>query len=63
RLEKEQGTIAEGMRADLVLLEANPLDDIKNTQSIHAVVLNGKLLERAALDELLSKAELTAGKK
>lgn len=63
RLEKEQGAIAKGMRADLVLLEANPLDDIKNTQGIHAVVLNGKLLNRSDLDELLTKAEQTAGKK
>jgi len=63
RLEKEQGTVAEGMRSDLVLLEANPLDDIANTRKIHAVVLNGKLLDRAAIDELLRKAEQTAGKK
>jgi hypothetical protein len=51
----EQGTIAPGKRADLVLLNANPLDDIRNTQKIDAVVVNGKLLNRADLDALLAK--------
>jgi hypothetical protein len=36
-----------------VLLDANPLDDIRNTTRIHAVVSNGKLLRRADLDALL----------
>jgi len=49
----EQGIIATGKRADLVLLDANPLDNIHNTQKIHAVLLNGKLFERNDLDALL----------
>jgi Amidohydrolase family len=49
----DQGTIAAGQRADLVLLDGNPLQDIRNTQQIRAVVLNGKLLERRDLDALL----------
>jgi hypothetical protein len=52
----EQGTIAVGQRADLVLLDADPLPDIRNTQRIRAVVLNGKLLERGDLDALLDSA-------
>jgi imidazolonepropionase-like amidohydrolase len=52
----EQGRIAAGQRADLVLLDADPLRDIRNTQQIHAVVLNGKLLERSELDALLAAA-------
>ncbi len=52
-----QGTIAAGKNADLVLLDANPLDDIHNTQKIRAVVVRGKLLDRAALDQLLADAE------
>jgi hypothetical protein len=42
----DQGTIKAGKRADLVLLDANPLDDTHNTQQIRAVILNGKLLTR-----------------
>ena len=45
--------IEPGRRADLLLLSANPLEDIANTRSIDAVVLNGGLLDRTRLDELL----------
>jgi len=50
------GTVERGKIADLVLLEANPLSDIRHTQKINAVVVNGRLLDRTALDELLAKA-------
>jgi len=52
-----QGTIAVGKNADLVLLDANPLDNIHNTRKIRAVILRGKLLDRPALDQLLSDVE------
>lgn len=52
-----QGTIELGKSADLLLLDANPLDDIQNTQKIRAVILRGKLLDRNSLDELLTKEE------
>ena len=51
------GTVAAGRLADLVLLDANPLEDITNVARIHAVVLNGRVLDRAALDALLRKVE------
>jgi Amidohydrolase family len=57
---QEFGTLEEGKRADLVLLDANPLEAISNTQKIYAVVVNGRLLDRAALDALLAQAEATA---
>jgi imidazolonepropionase-like amidohydrolase len=41
----------------LVLLNADPLADIHNTQKIYAVILRGRLLGRAALDEMLSSEE------
>ena len=51
------GVIAKGMRADLVLLKSNPLEDIRNTRDIHAVVVGGKLLNRATLDQMLKSLE------
>ncbi len=53
----EQGTIQAGKRADLVLLDADPLDDIRNTEKIAAVLIKGKLLSRGDLDRLLLAAE------
>jgi imidazolonepropionase-like amidohydrolase len=50
------GSIALGKRADLVLLDENPLGKISNTERIRAVVLDGRLLHRADLDGLLSGA-------
>ncbi len=50
----EQGTVAPGKRADLVLLNANPLDDIHNTQKIDAVLVDGKYLSRSDLDAMLA---------
>ncbi len=59
---QQQGTIAPGQRADLVLLDANPLQNIHNTEKIQAVFLKGKLLDRAALEALLEKAAQFAAK-
>lgn len=49
------GSIEAGKFADLVLLDANPLEDIRNTQEIRAVVADGKLYRRAELEQLLAK--------
>lgn len=51
------GTVAAGKLADLVLLDANPLDDIRNTRLIHAVVADGRLFRRAELDRLIANAK------
>jgi imidazolonepropionase-like amidohydrolase len=56
-MENELGTIEKGKLADLVLLDANPLDDIRNTQKIAAVVANGRYFSRADLDKLLAAVE------
>jgi hypothetical protein len=48
------GTIEKGKLADLVLLDANPLDDIRNTQKIAAVIVNGRYLSRHDLDKMLA---------
>ena len=52
-LNESIGSIATGKRADLLLLDGNPLSDISQTQRIRAVVLDGRLLLRADLDRLL----------
>lgn len=52
----EAGQIRAGQRADLVLLDANPLEDISNTRRIAGVVLLGRALDRADLDALLENA-------
>jgi imidazolonepropionase-like amidohydrolase len=57
RREKELGTIEVGKLADLVLLDANPLEDISNTRKINAVVANGRLLQRRDLDKLLQEVK------
>ena len=54
------GTVEKGKLADLVLLDANPLDSIDNTRKISAVVVNGHFLDRAVLDWLLAKVEAAA---
>lgn len=59
-LEDSIGTIAPGKYADMVLLEANPLDDITNTQKIAAVIVNGRYLSRAGLDKMLAGVEEAA---
>ena len=52
-MEKDLGTIEKGKVANLVLLDADPVSDIRNTQKIDSVVLKGKLLTRTDLDKLL----------
>jgi len=58
--DKELGTIEAGHAADLVLLSANPVEDILNTRKVWAVVRNGSYYDRAALDDLLTHAKEAA---
>jgi imidazolonepropionase-like amidohydrolase len=51
----ELGGIAAGMRADLLLLDANPLDDIHNTRRIAGVMARGRYRVRGELDALLER--------
>ena len=57
----DTGTIEANKSADFIVLDGNPLEDIKNTRKIAAVVLNGRLLDRAELDQILSQVATYAG--
>src|SRR5579871_1451679 len=56
----DMGTVAKGKLADLVLLDANPLDDIDNTRKIRAVVLAGGYFDRPGLDRMLQGVQAAA---
>jgi hypothetical protein len=56
------GSVRAGRMADLVVLEANPLDDIHNTTRIFAVVANGRLIDAAERERLLRLAQDEAGR-
>jgi len=59
-MDDRMGMIEKGKLADLVLLDANPLEDIRNTRKIAAVIVNGRYLSRADLDKMLANVEKAA---
>lgn len=62
--EREFGVVAEGARADLLLLDENPLDDVASTRSVHAVVARGRWIgprELAAMRDSVRRANRSHG--
>ena len=59
-MREQLGTIEAGKRAELVLLDADPLADIHNTQRINTVITGGRIYRRASLDKMLEFAEADA---
>jgi imidazolonepropionase-like amidohydrolase len=57
----ESGTVSEGKHADLVLLRKNPLDDIRNSRAIEAVIVDGTYVGRVELDVLLAEVRRAVG--
>ena len=59
-IEDQLGAVEKGKLADLVLLNANPLDDIANTQKIAAVIVNGRYFSGKDLQKMLAAVEAAA---
>jgi imidazolonepropionase-like amidohydrolase len=59
-LQQSLGTIEKGKIADLVLLDANPLDQISNTQRIAGVIVAGRFLPKSKLRRMLANVEAVA---
>jgi imidazolonepropionase-like amidohydrolase len=51
-LDGDIGSIAAGKLADLIVLDRNPLDDIRDSRSIRYVIINGRIFDAATLAQL-----------
>jgi imidazolonepropionase-like amidohydrolase len=55
-VDKQKGTIGAGKEALMILLDKNPLDDIKNTRAINTVFMGTKWYDKAAIEKMLAEA-------
>lgn len=55
-VDQDRGTVETGKRADLLLLDADPLENVANTRKISAVIRDGRYLSRAELDRMMGAA-------
>ncbi|WP_127141559.1 amidohydrolase family protein [Flagellimonas marinaquae] len=55
---EDYGSISEGKVSDLVILEANPLENIEHTQNIHAVIKGRQVFSKNQLQELLDSSKM-----
>jgi len=54
-LDKEVGTLEKGKLADLIVLDKNPLDNIRNTESVRYTMVNGRLYDTETMNEIGSR--------
>jgi hypothetical protein len=60
KLKNQDGKIAVGSRADFVIVKDNPIENLATLRAPHAVIVNGRILDRAALDALQRELEAAA---
>jgi len=51
-LDKDIGSLEPGKLADLVVLDANPLDDVQNTRTVHYTIVNGRIFDSESMNEI-----------
>jgi len=51
-LDKDIGSLEPGKLADLIVLDANPLDNIRNSESVRYTVVNGRIFDAATMNEI-----------